>query len=124
MLKVLVTVAILLAALENASAETALQATASCREVVKGLRPDGQIYIPPAGQFCWGAFGALQAMSRVTNSAISTDGPLLGVCAGEKVTRSQMVLVFLKYADNNPAQLDDEFPFIAWRALREAFPCK
>jgi hypothetical protein len=120
----LVTVAILLASLGNVSAETALQATASCREVVKGLRPDGQIYIPPAGQFCWGAFGALQAMSRLRDSAISTDVPPLGVCAGEKVTRSQMVLVFLKYADNNPAKLDDDFSFIALRALQEAFPCK
>ncbi|SRR6266404_6118253 len=123
MLKVLVAVAILLAALGNASAETALQATASCREVVKGLRPDGQIHMPPAGQFCWGAFGVLQAMARVKMSADSAN-TLLGMCPGEKVTRSQMVLVFLRYADNNPAQLDDEFPFIALRALQEAFPCK
>jgi Rap1a immunity proteins len=116
--------AILLAASGNVSAETALQATASCREVVKGLRSDGQIYISPASQFCWGAFGALQTLSRLRNPAISTDVSQLGVCAGEKVTRSQMILVFLKYADNNPAQLDDEFPLIALRALQEAFPCK
>ncbi|MBR1226130.1 hypothetical protein JQ600_14490 [Bradyrhizobium sp. AUGA SZCCT0176] len=116
-----VAVAVLLAASGNVSAETALQATASCREVVKGLRSDGQIAVGPAGQFCWGAFDVLQKMSRIINTSSS---PVLGMCPGEKVTRSQMILVFLKYADNNPALLHDDFPFIALRALQEAFPCK
>ena len=49
---------------------------------------------------------------------------LLSICPGEKVTRSQMILVFLKYADNNPAKLDEEFPFVAVTAMQQAFPCK
>jgi hypothetical protein len=46
---------------------------------------------------------------------------LLRICPGEKVTRSQMILVFLKYADNNPAKLDDEFPFVAVTAMQQRF---
>jgi hypothetical protein len=115
-----VAVAILLATSGNVSAETALQATASCREVAKGLKPDGQIYFSPAGQFCWGAFSMLQELSRL---GVSANDRTLGICAGEKVTRSQMILVFLKYADNNPAKLHGDFPFIALQALQEAFSC-
>jgi hypothetical protein len=35
-----------------------------------------------------------------------------------------MVLVFLKYADNHPAELDQDFTPMAINALIEAFPCK
>jgi hypothetical protein len=46
------------------------------------------------------------------------------MCIGEHVTRVQLILVFLKFADDHPELLDQEFPDIARRALMKAFPCK
>lgn len=105
---------------EGVRAETALQATASCREIAKGIKPNGQIAFTSDGNFCWGAFAVIQQLSRVVGSS---NDKMLHICAGENVTRSQMILVFLKYADNHPEQLDEEFPFIALQALVQAFPC-
>jgi hypothetical protein len=119
----LTVLAILLVLAGSARAETALQATASCREVVKGLSPDGTLNFPPAGEYCWGAFAVVQQFSRLTIAPHGRER-LLGMCVGEHVTRTQLVLVFLKYADNHPAHLDQEFPLIARQALMEAFPCK
>ena len=57
----------------GARAETALKVSASCREVMNGIRPDG-IYFKPAGDFCWGAFAVLQYYDKA-----------LGTCSGERV---------------------------------------
>jgi hypothetical protein len=115
--------AILLVLAGPADAESALQAIPSCLTVSKGLRPDGKLYFSPDGQFCWGAFAAIQQFSRL----LIADEPgkrSLDICSPETSSRLQMILVFLKYADSHPEVLDQEFPLIARQALREAFPCK
>ena len=117
--------AIFLAAVGNARAESALNAMGSCREVVNGLRPDGKIFLSPGAQWCWGAFDVLQTFARVlVEGKDDPNQTVLHACVGPKVSRGQMVLVFLKYADNHPAELDQDFTPMAINALIEAFPCK
>ena len=73
-----------------------------------------------AGGFCWGAFALLQELG-----AVSTDGKnrLLGFCPPEDSTRIQFIRVFLKYAQDNPSELNKRFAYVAWDSLRAAFPC-
>jgi|BarGraNGADG00212_1021973.scaffolds.fasta_scaffold150643_1 hypothetical protein len=48
----------------------------------------------------------------------------LGVCAPPSVTVSQAVRVVVKYIDDRPARLNENFKALAYEALQAAWPCK
>jgi hypothetical protein len=70
---------------------------------------------------CWGAFGAIQALSTWTYSNKSF--PLLYICAPPESTLLQFIKIFEHYADTHPERLHEEYMRVAVDALREAFPC-
>lgn len=45
-------------------------------------------------------------------------------CSPDGVTWSQLVRVVVKYLRDNPKTLNDNKTVLAWRALRDAYPCK
>ena len=57
-------------------------------------------------------------------SATNRDGRSAGVCAPPSSTLSQLVAIFVSYAEKNPQRLHEEGFDIALESLQVAFPCK
>jgi hypothetical protein len=49
---------------------------------------------------------------------------LMDICAPPGVTKTQMIRVVVKYIDDRPARLNEDFNALAVEALRAAWPCK
>jgi hypothetical protein len=47
-----------------------------------------------------------------------------GICTPPNVTRGQAVRVVVKYIDDRPQRLHEDFRELALEALRAAWPCK
>lgn len=71
---------------------------------------------------CWGAFAAVQELSRI-KSAVDKP-PLLGVCAPTDTTRRELVRAFTDYVRSHPESRTEEFSVVAIIALRSQYPCK
>ncbi len=115
-------VCLFLACSVQAAAEPAIEMAGSCGPfdsvVVEGSKFELEKTYGTGR--CWGAFEALQNSMRIS----SEEGPLLGVCVPEKVTRIGMIRIFLQYIRTNPQYLHDEFALVAHGALRDSFPCR
>jgi len=72
-------------------------------------------------QQCWGAFMVLLAM---TGFVIPEGTPMFGVCKPIAVRQSQLVAIFVQYAEQLPARWNEDFVVIALESLQNAFPCK
>ena len=70
---------------------------------------------------CWGTFGTIQ---KVIVHADETGQPIYRVCAPPSSTLSQLVAIFVSYAEKNPQRLHEEGFDIALASLQLAFPCK
>lgn len=106
-----------------ASAETALEMQSYCSAVASSrVLGSGLVEMPAdlEGSHCWGAFGAVQELSRLAK----VDGSLLlGICAPETSTRTQMVKIFQKYVSDHPEEGHRAFGYVVHAALWQAFPC-
>jgi hypothetical protein len=49
--------------------------------------------------------------------------PLLKACLPEQSTRTQLIQVFIKFAEANPARLHEEGAPMAFESIQLAFPC-
>jgi len=70
---------------------------------------------------CWGTFGAIQ---NVIVHVDEVGRPIYGVCAPPRSTQSQLVAIFVSFAEKNPQRLHEEGFDIALESLQVAFPCK
>lgn len=104
--------------------ETAEEMLSACRPVVAAKVLDGEIQFPsdPESHVCWGAFAVLGPLLRTVNS--ETRKPLLGACLPETDTRTQLIAIFVHYAENHPERYTENFVWVALSAMHEAFPCK
>lgn len=106
---------------------TTQEMLSSCRPVAVAKITGEGVYLPrtfAAGQ-CWGAFDVIQRMTRHTT--YGRDGmPVLmySICAPSEGTRTQLVSVFVSYAEKHPERLHEDFVRVATQALQEAFPCQ
>jgi hypothetical protein len=84
---------------------------------------DNTIFYEPTREtgFCWGAFGAIQGLSKLMWS--SSKAPMLGICAPEQSTRVQYIKIFSKYVSDHPETAHKDFAYIARLALQDAFLC-
>ncbi len=108
-----------------AQAGSALEMASYCKPVAEAKHlGGGRVIIDNTYETgkCWGFFNAIQEASRMKFVGEST--PALQLCLPEKSTLTQMVLIFRRYVDSHPAEAHDDAFFIAWKALRKAFPCK
>lgn len=70
---------------------------------------------------CWGTMGTIQQVIGVVYEG--TDQPMFKVCAPEHSKLSQIISVFVKFAQDNPQRLHENYFFFTLEALRTAFPC-
>ena len=107
----------------GAKAETALEVQSWCKPFVTAkLGANKRIWAEEnedAG-FCWGAFAAIQELSRFRKSSGAT---MIDVCAPSDSSRLQFIKIFSKYVDDHPANAHETFALIAYLSLSEAFPC-
>jgi hypothetical protein len=116
-------IAILIATVVPALAETATEVQSWCRPMGSAqVLPDGRIRAGTKFEdgFCWGAFASMQELGNIVHD----NEPLLLFCAPVGSTRVQWVQIFLKYTDQHPEQGQMAFGGVARRALADAFPCR
>jgi hypothetical protein len=70
---------------------------------------------------CWGAF---EVLMRVVYAMDPDKTPLMHVCPPGGLKQTQLIKVFLAYANQHPEQLHQEFFLLAMNSLVRAFPCK
>lgn len=103
-------------------AQTVEEMLSACRPITQARVSNGEIDLPQsfdAGS-CWGAFGALhQAMMLLESGK-----PLLHVCLPEDTTRTQLIAIFVRYAEKHPEEYSKNFAIVALNAEIEVFPCK
>lgn len=69
---------------------------------------------------CWGAFAALQGMSRLDGKGQQR---LFEICVPATVTRGSLIAAFVTFAENHPKRWHEDFVTVALDVLRETFPC-
>jgi len=69
---------------------------------------------------CWGAFAAIQ---RLSATEIGNSGPLLRACVPRDSTRTQLIAIFVRFAQKHPERYQEDFVFVTLSALKSAFPC-
>jgi Ssp1 endopeptidase immunity protein Rap1a len=105
----------------NADAlESAQELLSACRPIAKADVRGGHVFFSPTFQptfqtgQCWGTFSAIQKVIFYVD---------IGVCAPPESTLSQLVAVFVSYAEKHPQRLHEAFFDVALNSLQEAFPC-
>ncbi len=103
-------------------AQSAQQMLSACRPIALGEVTSEGVKFPrtfETGQ-CWGMFAMLQA------DVVKIDDRnrrILGACAPAESTRSQLIQIFVKYAESNPERLHEDGTSIALESLQRAFVC-
>jgi Rap1a immunity proteins len=90
--------------------DSANYAMPACREVAMQVQSAPKTY---ARGSCMGIIETL----RFT-------GSMLELCMPNAVTNGQMVRVVVKYIDDRPARMHENFKALAIEALRAAWPCE
>ncbi len=106
-----------------AIAETAEEMLSACRDVSKAEiinKEEASFRQDFHTGMCWGAFAVLQEISR----HVKENKRIYHVCTPPKSTRTQLISVFVNYAEKNPQRLHEDFFHVAMDSLREAFKCK
>lgn len=105
-----------------ARAETAEEMLSSCRSFLTAPVSQGQVtFLHDFDHgLCWGAFGAIHGAALVFDEHNARS---LRVCVPQDATRTQLIAVFVKYAEANPKELNEDFFMVALNALIKAFPC-
>ena len=108
---------------KSVQAESALEMSSYCKLVAEAQHTGTQIILMPTtyetGR-CWGAFAAIQSSFNIGYEATE---PFFEACLPEQSSRQQLVLVFVRYVDENPQSAHEDFFLIAIDAFQDAFPC-
>ena len=108
-----------------AFADTAGQMLSACRPIARANISvgKGKVTLPYTFETgkCWGAFTAIQnGLERVDDRMLL----IYNICPPAESTRSQLIAIFVDYAEKNPQRLQEDFFDVFIDALRKAFPCK
>lgn len=113
-----------LLAISSAQAQTAGELLHACELFERGMHREGStIFVPPgiSPQLCWGFMTAVMQYATLADHDGKT---LLGACPPPDTTTSQIVRVFVSYAQAHPQKLSLRAAAVAYNAMKEAFPCK
>jgi hypothetical protein len=104
-------------------AETTEEMLSACRPITQAKISNGNIDIKQdfSSGLCWGAFGSFPALLNMVGA---NHEPLLHVCLPKDATRTQLIAIFVKYADEHPEGHNKNFALEAANALLKAFPCE
>lgn len=81
------------------------------------------VYLPPGKEVhqCWGFMSAVLEYAALADR----DGkPMLGACTGPDTTTTQVIRLFVNYANGHTEKLQLSAAAVAYNAMAEAFPCK
>ena len=108
----------------NSSASTALEVNSSCHYFSNIVVSNSNFQMKQdfATGLCWGAFEVIQNIVRIQFNG--EKNPTLNICVPPTSTRIQLIKIVMKYIDNHPEVLNEEFTFVAYRALLNSYPCK
>jgi len=112
----------LIATISPSLADSADEMLPSCETLIRQIQESGdQVLVSNKGRPCWDYFSAVQDLITIADA----DGraPLLGICAPPSSRLTQIIRIFVEYAQRNPAQLHESAGLVAFMALRAAFPC-
>jgi hypothetical protein len=70
--------------------------------------------------YCWGVFTAIQ---DVIVRGDSDGNRYFSVCSPPESTLSQLIAIFVNYAEKNPQRFHENYFQVAMDSLVEAFPC-
>ena len=109
----------------SAFAETAQEILSACRPIARANLSGGKGKVTGPDTFtagkCWGAFTVIQnAIERVDDRMLL----IYNICPPAESTRTQLISMFVDYAEKNPQRLQEDFFDVFTDALRKAFPCK
>lgn len=103
--------------------ETTEEMLSACRPITQAKIVDGKVDLQ--GDYnsglCWGAFASIHALLLFVDT---NENPLLHVCLPSDATRTQLIAVFVQYAEKHPEEYNEEFAKVTINALLKAFPCK
>lgn len=101
---------------------TALDLLNKCQRLDRSLKieSDGVTFDQDfASSYCWGFMSALHQTAR-----LNVDGQnMLMTCVPPEVTTSQVIKIFIRFGERNPAQLHLSAVPIVINSLLDAFPC-
>jgi hypothetical protein len=104
-------------------AQTAGEMLHACQTLQRGMRIKGDTAFLPSGteaQQCWGFMSAVQEYSVLADQAGTR---LLSACPAADTKTTQIVDVFVKYANAHPEKRDIPAAAVAYNAIADAFPC-
>ena len=108
-----------------AAADTAEDLLNSCGNFTSKVTvmPNGTLNLHgnPDANMCWGYFAAVQDLGTVVWTGETN--PILGACIPPGSSVTQLIRVFVDYANRNPAKLNVSPGLMVLDALAAAFPC-
>ncbi len=108
----------------SAFADSTHEMLSACRPVARAEVSGDEVKLPSnfgSGE-CWGAFTVLQKVIYSVDA--ESLRPIFSICAPAASTRSQLITVFVQYAERHPQRLHEDFFVVGLDSLRMAFPCK
>jgi Rap1a immunity proteins len=113
----------ILSASAPAPAQTAGEMLHACQTLQRGIRIKGHEAFLPSGaeaQQCWGFMSAVQEYSVLADQG---GNRLLSACPAPDTKTTQIVDVFVKYANAHPDKSDTSAAVATYNAMADAFPC-
>jgi hypothetical protein len=104
-------------------AETTEEMASSCKAISAAKIVGGQISLPPdfASGVCWGAFATIQTVVTIVDPI--TLKHFFPVCVPAGSTRTQLIQIFLVYAQAHPEEYQKDYFVVALTSMSKAFPC-
>ena len=106
-------------------AQSTQEMLSACKSLMTNIKTNGNDVIFSntfAEGKCWGAFSVVHSIINVV--IIGETEPMFRVCAPDESKLTELISVFVKYADDNPQRLHEDFFMVAMNSLRITFPCK
>ena len=101
-------------------AETTEEMVSSCEAIsAAGVISGGQVSLPQDfdSGVCWGAFATIQTVITLCRPK-TTSRPFLSGCVPAGSTRTQLIQVFLVYAQSHPEEYQKDYFLVALTSLR------
>jgi len=94
-----------------------------CREFAESkVTPEGvRLKTDFDNGFCFGLFA--MTLRTIMTADRATGDRVLGICAPEGSSTTQLAKVFVQFADAHPQRLNENFYPVLLEALHKAFPC-
>jgi hypothetical protein len=106
-----------------AKAQTASEYLQYCSEFLSSAVQRGdQVLLPPGGASnCWHFFIAFRELADMQDQAATA--PSLGLCIPTNVRLTQLIRMFVMYANAHPQALQQAPAVMAWQATWQYFNC-